>query len=538
MPNLRPQLARHLRQRLQAFSEGFRHNLALIGPPGSGKTYQLDSLLQDAPPNLLIVSCRLYRESCQSFLQRLLSTILLAGLPQALLAREVGEGAGRSHQPPLDALLSLAERELPRTAAAARQAEGLLLKRAHSEAFTRTLDAIPTLGEERGKPCVVILDEFLYLEDLGLVHAFRELGKRVMTWPSALFILTSSSPYRARTILRERLQLLFGHFELMELDAVDHQAALLWIHRDLKGLRGVDALAPFLSQWLAPSPRHMSAFLTRLKERAVLGRQPELTEGLFLETAWDLIGAPDGVLSQSCAARLEEAVRERAGRRAVDALIQIAEGARTATEIGARIGRGGLGEALQLLLEHDLAQRNGTCWLLTDPVLRCWASAVLAAQRAGGAGRPADLRQRVEGYLRAAWMRWTHQTQLSHPDEVVRLFSRFRDETVSLDSRIGRLPRFDRIAAHQPPVTGTAAYLVADGPGRRWCAAVLTGVPDDTAIAGFDAFCRQQAPKPSRKVLIMPSGMDEHTRILAKAAKMWVWEPEDLQVLRQLYGTP
>ena len=81
--NLRPELARHLEQRLKAFGEGFRHNLALIGPPGSGKTFQLQHLLLHAPANLLLVYCPLYRESCRSFLHRFLSAILQAALSSA-----------------------------------------------------------------------------------------------------------------------------------------------------------------------------------------------------------------------------------------------------------------------------------------------------------------------------------------------------------------------------------------------------------------------------------------------------------------------
>ena len=46
LSNLRPPLAHHLQQRFLAFSEGFRHNLALIGPAGSGKTSLIQALLK------------------------------------------------------------------------------------------------------------------------------------------------------------------------------------------------------------------------------------------------------------------------------------------------------------------------------------------------------------------------------------------------------------------------------------------------------------------------------------------------------------
>jgi hypothetical protein len=111
--NLRPELAAHVQQRLQAFAEGFRHNLALIGPPGSGKTFQLQQALAHRPPQLLAVSCCLYRESPRSFLQRLLCAILQAGLTELHLSLEREHpGSLESHAQRLEALLKGAEHHI------------------------------------------------------------------------------------------------------------------------------------------------------------------------------------------------------------------------------------------------------------------------------------------------------------------------------------------------------------------------------------------------------------------------------------------
>jgi hypothetical protein len=529
MTNLRPELARHLRQRLTAFSDGFRQNLALIGPPGSGKTFQLQQLLAQPPANTLMIYCPLYRESCRSFLSRLLSAILRGGLAA------LGDGAEAATAQPLESVLAAADRHLPNTAAAVRAAEALIGRRLYGEALSRTLDAVPTLLEERRQPCVLILDEFLFLEELGLGHAFHELGKRVMTWHSTLFILSSSSQHRARTILRERLQLLFGQFELLDLDAVDPAIAASWIRQELRGVRGAKPIIPFLIQWLGGYPWYLAVFLKRLKELAELSRAPESSEALFLNTAWDLLGSPEGTLHHWCASRLDGLSQGRLGARASEALIQIAQGARTMTDIGKRLGRGGLSDAMQLLVEHDLAERNGMCWIIADPLLRCWLFAILSALRADARPGGAEVRQRFEQDLRSLWARWVQAQQLSFSEQVVRLFGRFCDDTVLLDAKTGRLPKFDAIRTHRPAADRGEVYLVADGQGRRWCAAVETEPADENAVAGFEAFCRTQTPKPSRKIVVLKSGMDQNARLLAKSANMWVWEAEALNVLQNLY---
>ena len=586
-PNLRPDLARHLRQRLQAFGEGFRQNLAMLGPPGSGKTFQLQQLLAERPPHIAVVYCALYRESCRSFVHRLLCAILQAGVPPSA----EGSGGSVASDQPLETLLEHAQRTLPKTVAAMRPIQELVSRRLIGEAFTRTLDTIPLLAEERGRPCALILDEFLFLEELGLVHAFHELGKRVMTWPSTLFLLTSSSCHRARTILRERLQLLFGQFELVTLDTLDPATATVWIRQELRGIKGATEITPFFLQWLGAYPWYLAVMLKRLRELSAIGRRPiftpyhgspawqdgkeavhtakgsslrpparsgvpgrarllvpfdapsngisrgtGFTESLFLQTAWDVLGSPEGTLHQWCVSRTEGLARERAGGRALEALVHIANGARTTTEIGNRIGRAALSAALQLLVERDLATRNGTCWVITDPILRCWLSTIFTTQRSDPHVNSPTLRDRFERHIRTLWTQWMQANARSFADQVVGLFRQFSDETVSLDSKTGRLPKFDTVRTQPPDAAVEGTYLVALGQGKRWCATVQEQPIDEQTITHFETFCRTQAPKPSRKIVISNAPLDQHAKLVAKAANMWVWEPDDLHLLMGLYG--
>jgi hypothetical protein len=219
----------------------------------------------------------------------------------------------------------------------------------------------------------------------------------------------------------------------------------------------------------------------------------------------------------------------------LDVLIQIADGARTMTEVGRQVGRAGVTDALQRLLEQDLVQRNGTCWMVTDPVLRCWLSTILKAQRLEAQPDGSVVRSRFEQFLRVRWTQWVQTEQLSFAEQVVTLFKQFCDDTVSLDAKIGRLPRFHSIATQGLAGPAEEVYVVADGQDRRWCASVARGSVDEDAIARFNAFCRAQTPRPSRKVLIAQARLDDHARLLAKAANMWVWGSSDLKMLQGLY---
>lgn len=545
--NLRPELAVHLQQRLKAFGEGFRHNLALLGPPGSGKTFQLRALNNHASSDFFIVYCLLFKESYRGFLTRFLRILLQTALEDfrgsnghtLLIEAETSDNS--SLQQPdaalsFSTLLQKVETQLPKTASAIRAAEEALTRRLSMEAFNRALDVVPILSAERHQSCILILDEFLFLDELGLGHAFHELGKRVMTWPNTLFVLASSSPYRARMILRERLHLLFGQFELLTLESLDHQRTDAWLKHELMCLQGSQSWSSFLLQWLGVYPWYLSVFLGRLKEIALLQQTTLLTEALVFQAAWDVLGCPEGSLYQWCASRIAPLAHVRYGGRAIEILQQLAQGARTTTALRARIGRTALSGALQLLVEQDLVARKGTCLMVADPVLRCWLSAVLFPQRMGRIEEKEYFRAMFDQYLSSLWTQWLEHNRCSFPEQMRQLFSRFRDDTMVMDSKTGRLPRFESVNLKQPDDLESGVYLLAEGEGKRWCVNLQEGLVNESSVARFDAFCRKLSPRPSRKIVVAKHGMDPNARLLAKSTNMWVWEPNDLNILMDLYS--
>src|SRR3989338_6972875 len=68
-----------LKKRVTDLREGFRQNVALIGPPGSGKSsILLTALAQAGPPSseFLIVYCATQREPWETWAKRFMAAIL------------------------------------------------------------------------------------------------------------------------------------------------------------------------------------------------------------------------------------------------------------------------------------------------------------------------------------------------------------------------------------------------------------------------------------------------------------------------------
>jgi hypothetical protein len=149
--DLRPHLSEYLAQRVSAMKDGYRHNMALLGPVGSGKSCLISTVLQKSPKEKIIkVYFSLQKEPAKAFLKRFIVSIIKAGLEL-----EVDE--------PYELLIQGAKERIPKTYAAIQELETYIGGRLQVDAFVRALDLVPTLQQELNRPCVLVFDEFYIL---------------------------------------------------------------------------------------------------------------------------------------------------------------------------------------------------------------------------------------------------------------------------------------------------------------------------------------------------------------------------------------
>jgi hypothetical protein len=522
--DLRATLTAHVHQRVDALERGFRHNLAILGPSGSGKSHLVRAALGSLDGRFLKIVCALQPMTAQGFVRQ---------FTVALLRAIVEDGQGLAPE----ALLERAAAIAPTTVEAIHQLGRTAGSHLHGEVALQALDLIPLAHRELQRPCVLVLDEFLCLGELGSAHLFHELGKRVVTWPYTVFVLTSSASAKAREILRERLHLLFGQFELVRLGPVEAAPAVAWMGQELSASAASAGPMRFLLQWAGHSVWSLQLLVRRMRELERLGGRSPRLEGVLTRGLWDTVGSPDGAIHQRLRARLERLDAVRHGSLAREALLAIARGARTTQAVAQQCqARRNLPQALELLVEEDLVTRSGGCWVMLDQVLRLWLTAVCDPVQAQGLPEPAQAGERVEAAARALVGDWLRAARQSLAERMGTLFAQFQNETVLLEHKTGRLPAFRMFRAAAASPSGGTSYLVADAPTHRWCCLIAELAIDDSVVSAFERFCQEQSPRPSRKVVVAPKGLDPNAKLLAKESNMWMWEPEDLRLLCLLYG--
>src|SRR3989338_1078316 len=104
---------------------------------------------------------------------------------------------------------------------------------------------------------------------------------------SMLYLLASSQPLAARRILRERLNLLFGGFELVEVGGVEAEAGEAFIRERLRHRRLSPALTAFLTWFTGGHVWSLGTLLDALALRAGRGdcSPAELLQALAEELA-------------------------------------------------------------------------------------------------------------------------------------------------------------------------------------------------------------------------------------------------------------
>jgi len=87
---------------------------------------------------------------------------------------------------------------------------------------------------ETGKFCVIIFDEFHHLQVLGIKQIYKQFSKMLMIQKKVLYIILSSAKFKAKKVLSSHLALLFGNFQIMQLEPFDLKTTENFIINKLK----------------------------------------------------------------------------------------------------------------------------------------------------------------------------------------------------------------------------------------------------------------------------------------------------------------
>ena len=520
----REKVLQHLKKRASSLHHGYRHNVAMLGPPLIGKSSLILQFLEnfhESKTLSLYIEIR-SGESFDTFLQRFLNSFLYQFLKQV-------QGAAPKEVP---LLTERARALIPKTVQEIeflRQAKGLT----PTERFKRLLELSLVFNREFKSYLVWALDEFDKLLEFDLSEPFVHLGKQIMVQRQTMYLVASSQVSLAEKILKQKLALLFGQFETIFLEPFDTESS----RKLLESRWGLKDLPSEFTEYLLLLTGNRPFYLNVLGEELRKAHYLLSEEDFFCCLERQLLNA-QGILAQYFGSLTEQLSRQDRSGALLTLLKTIAEGRYTASALRCVLRdqgqRRGLKQRLERLGASEVLAENGSFYFLKDPLFAFWLATCSQRKSDSFSRTPADLSRSFQQEMRGRFQRFLASRKQEPFEKIQRLFEAFQGEVVEVDHKKQRIPPFEEI--QRMSWEGKGMYLRAHSKGGLWISAIYDQLLGEEEILTLLGRCKRHPEKIHRKILIPLRGMDDTARLLAKEARLWTWELPQLNLLFRVHG--
>lgn len=523
-----------LKKRVLDLKDGYRQNVAFIGPEHIGKTSLLQKFIHDLDDKDLIVVYVNFKGKDFPYLATNFITSLLYNFAKS-------ENLALHHD--LALLLETTQHRLPQTFAAIKQVQALSEKKRFVEAYEHLVSLPEIFTLETNKFCVILFDEFHYLDHLDIDEAFQELGKRIMTQKRCLYFMASSLQEVARKILTEKLSLLFGHFEIVDVEPFSMKTSKEFMESHLKDFQIKDQLKNFLVDFTGGHPLYLNILISQLNQLCQLHRQAEIFLPFLSYAVENTIFNRWGVLSRHFEILVESLSWPKDDEATLRLLIALAEQKNSLDEIVCvheRRKKIIIKQKLSHLIELGLVERSGRFYYLKDKLFRYWIKYILKRRLnfVGFDPQQERILFREEFAHNVNAFHLASQKDLSV--RVIELLSCFNDETFHVHGRRYRLSSFEKFKSTRMAMSPTAEMDVikAYAPDGPWIVMLHDKDLSENDMNALLDEIKKVEGKPRKQVIISLRDLGNPLRLRALQERMWIWDEKELNFLLNMYNKP
>ncbi len=528
----RDQIGNVLRKRVEALLKGYRQNVGIIGSSGLGKTDFLATTYRDfsTHPGLVCVYVQADSFDFERLVERWTGAILTGYL--------LSEGVSAAGCDFAD-LSAASESRIPKTLQSILHVRRLLRKESSSALLRELFNLSGMLTQECGKKMILMLDEFQQLETLPDADPFALLGREIMVQKDTLYLVSSSHPERAKEIFREKLSLLFGNFEVMELRPFEFKETVDFVARHFPKTHFTEQQKKLLITLTNGDPLYLDLLMDRLK--FYLSDQTEQWVSdrlLFLAIQEELIDRK-GRIALLFERMLEPVLRAQKDQGPyLRTLLAVSEGRHRLSEIAASINlkSSEAQKILQRLIHEDRITKRGSFYVMEDPLFRFWLREVFQKKQLLCLPDPKSVADALLDAIREKMEALCHDEKKEIPYRIERLFKEFRNDAVEMEARKFRCPHFLEIAFR--PAQGRFCSLVAKSQRERWVCLIAEEEVQEEDVLGFMEDLKRSRKKVQQKIIVTLGGIDQNAKLMAQSSQIQLWGLRDLNSLLALYDLP
>jgi hypothetical protein len=508
-----------LSKRIVALKDGYRQNLAIIGDETVGKSSLVFKFLNNFWDNRIIMLYLEARpEDAGSFARRFSAALLYNFLANS----------GLRLQEDLDFLIAKAQRYAPKTAEKIKSILNSATKRKTTILFGELLSLCEIIREETGKSCAVIFDEFQHLEGLGFKNFYREWSKALIQQKNTLYIIISSQKFKTRAVLAKNLSLLFGNFEVVEVEPFNIKTTHLYLENRIGNL-----IKPGIKDFLVHFTGGMPLYLEIISE-AILKAGPDKTS----EALEELFFLPSGILNQRFSNYIKRFADSNFFNDYISVLYLVASGRNKVKDIAQILHkpRKDLDKRLERLLELDTLCRSADFLKISDRVFGFWLRFVYQEKLRSLTFDAKNQKEKFRDNIEAMLGGFLRNAQKSLPQRMSEALGLFADDTAQIERRRVRLSHFREIKPVEFAGRSLKDGLVGRSTESLWIMGFKQGGLSEEDISEFIRECKKFRHKQQKKIIVTLGEIDANTRLKALEEKIWAWDIDNLNQVFDLFS--
>lgn len=516
-----------LNKRVSALKDGYRQNIALTGPSLAGKSSIILHFLHTVRDEGFVpVYVEIVREQFKSFADKFIATLLYNSLSRL----------GESLDPEINLLIERAQKAMPKTSLAIKQIYSHIDREEFDEAYLDLLGLTSILKAETNLSCVVILDEFDKLENLGVKNPFLGFGKVIMVQKDTMYIVSSSRSEAIKKILSEKLSLLFGNFEVVRIANFDLKTASDFLDIKFAGFETERGLKEFLIAFTGGNP----FYLDKIAYRAWQISSEKLSTFIDCDCAGeailDLVYNANGILHQYLVNFIFSILDTKHRDNHMAILIAIAGGANKLQEIARSLKsqRGEISKSLAGLLAAGVISKTGVFYAIDDAMLRFWLKNVYQRRKSLLVDGTFDKMKLFTKDMRSYISSFVEESGKPAVSRLAELFNSFSDELVLIDSKQMKLPHFTKVEVKS--FQSLKPVIAASFRGNFWMIQPHESDINENDVINYIKAVKSSECKVSNKIIIALKGIDENAKLLAKELKISIWDCPTVNKLLDFYG--
>lgn len=522
-----------LKKRVIDLKEGCRQNVALLGNQHVGKSAVLHKFLSNLDEeDVIAIYLDLENKDFNYFFKKFTGSLLY--------------NFSRNHRLPLhddlNLLLESTKEFIPQTVQVIRKIQKDFAHGKLSASFLGLLTLPEIFTNETGKFCILLLDEFQNLEEFGVPHVFQNLGKKIMTQKRCFYIVSSSFKGAAKKILSEKLSLLFGNFETIDIDTFDVQTSQQFVKHSLKDVKIGSQLCSFLTDFTGGHPLYLNLICRELINLSAIHKQCEIYLPLLSQAIENTIFDRWGVISRHLELVVNELCSGKGNRVTSSILISLANGKYKIDDIvqDAGVKKNQITQRITQLIELGVIAKNGNFHYLNDKLFKYWMKYVYQRRLRDVELAPDKQRQQFQEEFKAGVEDFNVTTRQDFSSRIIDLLYCFDNEALNLNGRKYKLPAFrDIISLKFRNESGKYVDVIkASTEDAVWFVVSKREHVGESDVNTILREIKRTESRSAKCLIVSLTDLDENTRLKALQERFWIWNEQELNTLVTLFDKP